>query len=97
MLILIVYGLTKPEEEYNNFYTSLNELGERRRYLHSIWLVDTEEAPQQIKKVLEGYLEMISSLLQKSALTMQGAYLKGLGDGLINMVLTKKIVNSNMR
>ena len=56
MLILITYELTLPEEEYTRFYNSLNELGEGRHYLHSTWLVKTEEAPQQIKKVLEGYM-----------------------------------------
>lgn len=56
MLILITYELTKPEEEYTNFYNSLNKLGEGRHYLPFTWFVNTEDTPQQIKKVLEGYL-----------------------------------------
>lgn len=56
MLILITYELTRPEEEYTSFYNSLKKLGEGKHYLHSTWLVDTEESPQQIKKALEAYL-----------------------------------------
>jgi len=56
MLILITYELTRPEEEYTSFYNSLKKLGEGKHYLQSTWLVSTEESPQQIKKVLEAYL-----------------------------------------
>ena len=56
MLILITYELTRPEEEYTRFYNSLNGLGEGKHYLQSTWLVNTEEKPRQIKKILEGYM-----------------------------------------
>jgi hypothetical protein len=56
MITLITYELTKPEEEYTDFYNALNKLGEGGHYLHSTWIIDTEETPQQIKIILEGYL-----------------------------------------
>lgn len=64
MIIFISYDLKKPDRDYKSLYTAIKNCGSTWwHYLESVWLINTDLAPNEVFDKIHSSMDNNDSLL----------------------------------
>ena len=63
MLILITYDYNQPHQEYPDFFSAIENLGDTHRLMNSVWLLNTDKSASAVHLTLARHIHDSDYLL----------------------------------